>query len=102
MYYTRQPIHAGQRKVKGNSDGDVKTKERKEKKEKGSKDDATTYFGCTVAPDDSCGAPSHAVPPSDALLASRVPLHPGDPGIAGRRKSPAHWDWGAYGMLRSH
>lgn len=48
---------------------------------------ATTYFGCTAAPDDSCGVPFPAVPPSDALPASSALLHWGDFGTVGRHKS---------------
>jgi hypothetical protein len=63
--------------------------------------DATTYFGCTVVPGDSCGVPSHAVPPSDASPASFVPPRWDDPGIAARRRSPGHCRTGASASHRT-
>lgn len=75
--------------------------QKKGKKKKAPKTNATTYFGCTVAPGDSCGAPFHAVPPSDALLASCALLHLGVPGNAGRHRTPEGWDSGASWLRRS-
>lgn len=65
----------------------MRTKRKEMGNKSDSKDNATTYFGCTAALGDSCGAPSHAVLPSDALPASSVPLHSGDSGNVGQRKS---------------
>lgn len=55
------------------------------------KTDATTYFGCTVAPDDSCGAPARVVLPSDALPASSALPRWGDSGNAGLHSIPGRW-----------
>ena len=65
------------------------------------KTEATTYFGCTVAPGDSCGVPSHAVLPSDASPASSVPPRWDDPGTAERHRNPVHCQTGACGCHRT-
>lgn len=46
-----------------------------------------TYFGCTVAPGGSYGAPVHAVRPFGASLAASVLSRIGDPGNAGKHRT---------------
>lgn len=58
---------------------------------------ATTYFGCTAAPGDSCGAPALVVLPSDVSPASFDPPHSSDPGNAGRHRSLGRYRTGALG-----
>ena len=76
----------------------ILTKKEGEKRGRFKNADATTYFGCTAAPDDSCGAPSHAALPSDVLPASSAPLHWGGFETAARHNIPV--DWGSVVLVR--
>ena len=57
-----------------------------------------TYFGCTAAPGDSCGAPFRAGLPFDVLPASCAQSHLGGLETVGRHRSLGDWQRGGCAM----